>query len=278
MPKATVIVTTFNRLQHLKFTLSGLNRQTEPDFNVIIADDGSTPETKEYLESLKGRTPFEFQHIWHEHTEFRKSVILNKAIAKANSEHDIIIFCDGDCIVRKDYVAQHLESLKPGNYQVGRSVQLSAEYSEKIENFSLELEKLESISIAGYYPIIQENKCLMAAHVNIEKDKIGYLMSAINPNSLQGSNFSTYKRDLVKINGFNEEYIGYGYEDLDIGYRLQNIGIKPINLMQKALNFHFNHPVTIDNQEKYTANHLRAITVLTKGTKDCAIGLKQYIK
>lgn len=278
MPKATVIVTTYNRLQHLKFTLSGLTRQTEPDFDVIIADDGSDPETKDYLGSLVGKTPFEIQHVWHEHSEFRKSVILNKAIAKANNENDVIIFCDGDCIVRKEYVAQHLEALKTGHYQVGRSVQLSEEYSKKIENFSLELEKLESISIAGYYPIIQENKCLMAAHVNIEKEKIGYLMSAINPNSLQGSNFSVYKRDLVKINGFNEEYIGYGFEDLDLGYRLQNIGIKPINLMQKGLNFHFNHPVTVDNQEKYMANHLRAISVLTKGTKDCQKGLKQYTK
>lgn len=277
MAKATVIIPTYNRLQHLKFTISGLTRQLEPDFNVIIADDGSDADTKEYLESIKGKTPFEFLHIWHEHKGYRKSAILNKAIAKASSDHDIIIFCDGDCIVRKDYVSQHLENLKPGSYQVGRSVQLNEDFSEQVEKFTVELEKLETITVAGYYPLVQDNKSLLAARINIDKTNIGHMLSVVNPNSLQGSNFSTYKRDLVKVNGFDEDYDGYGFEDLDLGYRLQNLGVRPINLMQQAINFHFAHTPPEHDQEKNQLNLLRAITTLTKGTVDCEKGLKQYL-
>ena len=105
--KVSVIITTYNAEDWLRKVLLGFSIQTETDFEIVIADDGSTSKTKEVIASLSSRFTYPIIHVWQEDEGFQKSRILNKAILKSNSEY--LLFTDGDCIPRTDFVAVHLK-------------------------------------------------------------------------------------------------------------------------------------------------------------------------
>ena len=106
--KLSLIITTYNSEEWLKKVLLGYAVQTESDFEILIADDGSTSKTKELVASFQGKFKYRLIHVWQEDNGFRKPEILNKAILKSNS--DYLLFTDGDCIPKKDFVATHVAS------------------------------------------------------------------------------------------------------------------------------------------------------------------------
>ena len=110
--KLSVIITTYNSEEWLQKVLVGYSVQTEPNFEVVIADDGSTEKTKAIIESFQSQFKFPIVHVWQEDNGFQKCKILNKAILKTNS--DYLLFSDGDCIPRKYFVAQHLKHQEEG--------------------------------------------------------------------------------------------------------------------------------------------------------------------
>ena len=106
--KISVIITTYNAEKWLQKVLLGYSVQTEDDFEIIIADDGSTSKTKELLDTFTSKFKYPIIHVWHEDDGFQKSTILNKAFLQSNS--DYLLFPDGDCIPRQDFVACPLKS------------------------------------------------------------------------------------------------------------------------------------------------------------------------
>ena len=121
--KLSVLITTFNSEEWLKKVLVGYSLQTAQDFEVVIADDGSTDKTKQVIASFQGKFKFPIVHVWQEDNGFQKCKILNKAILKTNS--DYLLFTDGDCIPRKDFVAQHLKYKEKGYFLLGVYFKLS---------------------------------------------------------------------------------------------------------------------------------------------------------
>lgn len=105
--KVSIIITTYNAEEWLRKVLIGFSVQSESDFEIVIADDGSTPKTKELIDSFSSKFKFPIVHVWQEDEGFQKSKILNRAILKSSS--DYLLFTDGDCIPRKDFVAVHLK-------------------------------------------------------------------------------------------------------------------------------------------------------------------------
>ena len=106
----SVIITTYNSEVWLQKVLEGYCNQTETNFEVVIADDGSTENTKQIVDSFSQKFQFPIQHIWQEDSGFQKTKIINKAILEATSEY--LIFTDGDCIPRNDFVETHLKLKK----------------------------------------------------------------------------------------------------------------------------------------------------------------------
>ncbi len=130
MPKATVIAAFYNNVDYLCLVLAGFERQSEKDFEFIVADDGSKQDIVKALEGLSKEIPFPLIHIWQEDKGFRKNKILNKAIATANSNH--IIFIDADCIPHSRFVEEHILYSEKGSCLTGRRVNLSHKYTQTL--------------------------------------------------------------------------------------------------------------------------------------------------
>src|SRR3990167_2945779 len=100
--KASVILATYNWPEALALVLSGLVTQTEKNFEVVIADDGSEEATKKVITKYQARNIFSIKHLWQENKGFRKCRILNQAIAASRGE--VLVFLDGDCVPHRDYI------------------------------------------------------------------------------------------------------------------------------------------------------------------------------
>jgi glycosyltransferase involved in cell wall biosynthesis len=233
--KASVIMSTYNAEAWLEKVLWGFSVQTEKDFEVIIADDGSGPATKALLDRLAATLPMPIVHVWQEDNGFQKTRILNKAIMAAKS--DYLIFTDGDCIPRADFVATHLANSKAGYF-------LSGGY------FKLPMETSSMIS----YEDIATQRCFDVAWLKqnglgtVKTGKLtarGFkatLLNFITPTkaSWNGHNASAYKADLVAVNGFNTQ-MQYGGEDRELGERLFNKGLKSMQIRYSAVCIHLDH-------------------------------------
>ena len=115
--EVSVIISTYNQPEWLKKVLIGYQQQTFNNFEIIIADDGSTEETKAIIEQLSDNSNFTIKHVWQEDEGFRKTRILNKAIKKSKASY--LIFTDGDCIPRADFVETHLKLKKENSFLSG---------------------------------------------------------------------------------------------------------------------------------------------------------------
>ncbi|WP_298121486.1 glycosyltransferase family 2 protein [Flavobacterium sp.] len=234
--KISVIISTYNSEEWLRKVLLGYTIQTEKDFEIIIADDGSTNKTKELIDSFRNQFINKIKHIWHEDNGFRKCKILNKAIENATS--DYLLFTDGDCIPRKDFVATHLANKKQGCFLSGGYFKLPIETSNAISE-----------------EIITNGDCFKVSWLTKNGLKLNFKVSKLIKNKLfssfmnwvtptkpswNGHNSSGFKSDILAVNGFNE-LLSYGGEDREMGERLFNLGIFSKQIRYSAICLHLYH-------------------------------------
>ncbi|MFH1194890.1 MAG: glycosyltransferase [bacterium] len=239
MPDASLIISFYNRIDFLKLILAGLERQSFENYEILIADDGSNREVIEELKSIARTYPRTIRHIWQEDIGFRKTKILNKAVMESSS--DYLIFIDGDCIPHKEFVLEHFRNKIPNVCFTGRRVNLS----EKITS-NLSIEKIRS----GY---LEKNFLALAIDgffgksTDVEKGvyfKSKFMRSVFNKKKrgILGCNFSLFKEDFFRVNGFDERYIAPSIgEDTDIQYRLELAGTKIKSLNNIAIQYHLFH-------------------------------------
>ena len=239
MPKATVIAAFYNKIDYLRLVLAGFERQSEKDFEFIVADDGSKQEIVKELEGLSKGIPFPLIHIWQEDKGFRKNKILNKAITTANSNY--IIFIDADCIPHSRFVEEHISNSEKGSCLTGRRVNLSHKYTQILSPQKVR----EGFIERNNFALIKDG--LFGESFYVEKGfyfKSRSLRKIFNKKErgLLGCNFSLFKDDMLNINGFDERYeapsIG---EDSDVQFRLELNGIKIVSLNHIAVQYHLYH-------------------------------------
>jgi glycosyltransferase involved in cell wall biosynthesis len=258
--KASVIFSTYNSEAWLEKTIWGFSVQDEKDFEIIIADDGSKPATKELIDSLRGQVSIPIVHVWQEDNGFQKSQILNKAIVASTSEY--LIFTDGDCIPRKDFVSTHLKFREQGYFLSGGYFMLPMETSLAItkENiFKQECFRIDWLLEHG----------LKKSFKNIKLAAAGFTAQFLNwitptKATWNGHNASGWKKDLVEINGFNQE-MQYGGQDRELGERLFNKGLKSKQIRYSAICVHLDHKRGYVNEETWKKNF--AIRANTKKNK-----------
>lgn len=239
MAEATVIAAFYNKIDYLKLVLSGFERQTNKNFEVIIADDGTSEDIVKEIESISENYSFHIKHIWQEDKGFRKNRILNQAILAANT--DYLIFIDADCIPHSHFVEEHIKNSSIQICLTGRRVNLSEKITKQLTEEKVKegfLENLNSILIIDG---------LFGKSFDVEKGfyfKNNFLRNYFNSKmrGVLGCNFSLYKKDMLRINGFDERYeapsIG---EDSDVQFRLELIGIKIKSLNNIAVQYHLYH-------------------------------------
>jgi len=220
MPRISVILSTYNRPDALQMVLRSLAAQTHADFEVVVADDGSTEDTRHMIDQFKGQFTLELKHVWQEDDGFRAAAIRNKAVVA--SEGDYLVFLDGDCIAFPDFLAQHARLMKANKFTSGNRVLLSRSFTEDILNRQLLLYQwtLSQWVVARF----RRNINRVIPFVRLP---LGVLRN-LTPRKWQGvktCNLGVWRKDFLDINGFDENYRGWGYEDSDLVLRLMNKGV-----------------------------------------------------
>ena len=217
----SVIVTTYNRDDALAAVLRSLARQTDPDFEVVVADDGSGPSTAALVESWQARAGHRVVHVWHEDKGFRAAEIRNRAILAARGTY--CVFLDGDCIVRPGFVAAHRRLAERGWFVSGNRVLLSRELTERVLREDLAPERW---SLARW----------LAERWRGGVNRIAALLSLplgalrrLRKMAWEGArscNLAIWRADLDRVDGFDADYSGWGKEDSDIIVRLLHAGVR----------------------------------------------------
>ena len=255
--------------RHLELVCAALERQSERDFEVLFCDDGSGDETKQVISEFKSLTGVPARHVWQDHRGFRKCRILNQAAREAQGQ--VCIFLDGDCVPHRHFVRDHLELQESGRYLAGRRVELGRELSESLTPrmirrgyFDWPHPSLIASCLRGDTEFLNRSLRLPWPGVRsaLGMDRIA---------DLKGCNYSIPREALEAINGFDEEYEGYGREDTDVELRLQNLGLRIRSLKGMALQFHVWHP----RRDFTPGNDKRLEALKLSGRSRCEKGLVQ---
>lgn len=248
--KVSVIISTYNKEEWLKKVLTGFLAQTEKDFEIVIADDGSSPETKAAIDGFQGKFKHPVVHVWQPDNGFQKPKILNRAILKSSA--DYLIFTDGDCIPRQDFIATHIELRKPGFFLSGGYLKLPMVVSEAISPEDIARQNcfhLDWLHAKGLPKSTRNNKL-------VAKGFWASFMNNVTPTraTWNGHNASGWKKDLLDVNGFNQD-MAYGGEDRELGERLFQNGVKSRQIRYSAIVVHLDHERAYSTSEAWKKNN-----------------------
>ncbi len=218
--QVSVIVTTYNREDALLSVLNSLNNHYNDKLEVIIADDGSSKKTQAAINKFQEFSVLDIKHVWQEDKGFRAAKARN--IAVAASKGDYLIFIDGDCVAFPDFIARHIQLAEEGYFVRGNRVMLSEMYTQEFLQSDLQPSKMtmpdllrlwRAKKIKRIVPLIQ----LPLGKLRKLKEKNWY--------GVKTCNLGMWRKDFMSINGFDEQFVGWGHEDADLAIRLINNGV-----------------------------------------------------
>jgi len=218
--RVSVVVTTYNRPDALAMVLSALAGQHLREFEVLIADDGSRPDTAELVAEHARGYPVPLTHVWQHDQGFRAGAARNRASARAQGEY--IVFLDGDCLARPDFLSRHVTLAQPGYFVAGNRILLSQAFTADAQ--------------AGQWPVHTWSRrtwlgARMRGRVNRWLPLWGLPDAAWrrrHPTRWRGArtcNLAVWREDFMRVNGFDERYAGWGHEDADLAIRLIRSGV-----------------------------------------------------
>jgi glycosyltransferase involved in cell wall biosynthesis len=241
MPAASVIVSTYNRPHHLVRCLEGFRHQTVQDFEILVADDGSGPETAAVIQEASRALEVPVRHVWQEDQGFRKCRVLNEALRAAESDYQI--YTDSDCVPAHRFIEMHLRYRQPGRMLVGRSVKWGDRRSQTIDARAIARGDHEKIGLRDVWDNLRGRNRYIWLGIYLPGDWGFRLAQRIKTNrNTRGGNMSAWTADLRRVNGWNEDFESWGLEDVEIGLRLRRAGLEGVAVTNKALNFHLWHP------------------------------------
>ena len=217
----SVIVTTYNRVDALGAVLRGLDHQTDRDFEVIVADDGSGAATREFLARRAARLDRPLKHVWHEDRGFRAAEIRNRGILASSG--DYCVFLDGDCIPRPNFIAAHRRLAEPGWFVTGNRVLLGCDLTERVLAQSLEPERWSLATWLALRARRQINR--LAPLVPMAAGPLRKLRAGAWPGA-RSCNLAVWRSDLDRLDGFDAAFSGWGLEDSDLLIRLLHAGVR----------------------------------------------------
>ena len=231
-----VIVTTYNRPDALAAVLAGYEAQTDPEFELIVADDGSTSETQAVVRQYQRRSRGPVRHVWQEDRGFRAAAIRNRAVATTTA--DYLIFTDGDCIPARQFVQRHKQLAEPGYFLGANRVLLSPEATMRILEGRVPVHEWRWRQWIGSWIRRDVNRLLPLLTL---PDGPYRKWSPGQWKGIKTCNLSLWREDLTQVNGLDESYEGWGLEDSDLIIRLLRSGVKHKTARYAAPVFHLWH-------------------------------------
>jgi len=210
----SVIVTTYNWEAALAQCLNSLLAQHDRNFEILIADDGSSPATRQLIQNYP-QTDIAIHHVYQADEGFRAAAIRNKAVAQ--SQGDYLIFMDGDCIAFPDFIQKHRELAQPSYFVAGNRILLSESFTQEVLTKKLDLTQQPFSYFIKLRLTAKINRLLPLLKLPLVSWRLKY------PKKWQQAmtcNLAVNKQDFIDINGFDEVFAGWGYEDSDLVIRL----------------------------------------------------------
>ena len=217
----SVIVSTYNREDALEVVLRALSRQSDRNFEIVVADDGSGPATARVVRDWAARNPVPIKHVWHDDRGFRLAEIRNRGIRASSGAY--IVFLDGDCIARRDFVAKHRRLAEPRWFVTGTRILLSRELTDRILHEGLEPELWGLARFMAHRLRHHFNR--VAPLLALRLGPMRKLM-AHRWRGARGSNMAFWRADLERVGGFDTSFSGWGREDSDIFIRMIRAGVR----------------------------------------------------
>jgi len=220
-PSIAVVISTYNSPDFLRLVLNAYAHQSDQHFSVYVADDGSSDETRTMVEGMTASFPVPLHHIWHEDCGFRKSRIHNQAFQQV--AEDYILLTDGDCIPLPDLIATHRRYAERKTMLSGSRILLSQAWTKSLKTSP----QFPNMTALAWFKLAFQKKINRLLPLFIPP----YTSSAQQKLSgIHGCHLSLFKDDLIRINGFDESFEGWGREDSDLVARLFHAGVQRKNL------------------------------------------------
>ena len=228
--KITAIIVTYNRPDALEVILNSILMQNQLPYEVIIADDGSGEETAQLISKYEKDFPCRLKHVWQEDKGFRAAKIRNKAIKESTGEY--LFFSDGDLFFHSRFFHDLRRNIRPGLAVIGSRVFLKEEATTEI------LQNQKAKNISCFSAKIEKNR------LNGVRIPAASKLFQTKPFSekLRGGLLCVPKKNVLDINGWNEDFTGWGKEDTEIVARLCFYGTKIKKLKFAAITYHLWHP------------------------------------
>lgn len=240
-PSVTLIISFYNKIHLLERVLESVALQTFRDFEVVIADDGSTQEVVQQINALCSTYVFPIYHVWHEDMGWRKNQILNKAVQASHG--DYLVFIDGDCLLERHFLEEHYSQRKLGEVITGRRVLLPLSITERLISHKIDTDSfgIRLFLSLLYQTLFEHQRTQMEQMIRLPKWMRRWFIKE-RRRYILGCNFSLHKSDLLLVNGFDERfaYPGYG-EDIDLEFRLSRCGIYAMSRKCQLVQFHCFH-------------------------------------
>ena len=256
---ASVIVSTYNAPRSLEAILQRLCAGSRAPEEIIVADDGSTESTAAMIRSFAPPPGTRIRHCWHADEGFRKTRILNESVAHATGGY--LVFLDGDCLPHPRWLEDHLRLAEPGTFVQGRRAFVPERFVDPVLDGLTTIPRLlRRGRLSGIFKAIR----LPVPRIRRDRDLYGLL----------GCNLAMWREDVVRINGFDEAFEGWGIEDSDLCVRLYNLGIERKMVHGRALVYHLDHPeLPRDHVPESLARLQRSID---ENLTCCEIGLDRH--
>ncbi|MBN2782238.1 MAG: glycosyltransferase [Campylobacterales bacterium] len=272
----TVVISIYKDVEALELILESLSTQTYKNFDVLVSEDCQSQEVANFLQNYQ--TDLQIKHISQEDKGWRKNIALNNALRNANGEY--LIFLDGDIVPYSNFVEMHLKHIEPNRFLSGRRTELGPFFSKLIRKKKLSYRTIERLYIP-LLPFLLLDKARHAEEGVFLKPG-SYLERKINKKKkknmmLVGCNFSCFKADLERINGFDEDYDSPSVgEDVDLAWRLNHFGVTSKSIRYMANSMHLYHTRNWGNALK--ENDIKMQTKIKNEEYICLNGLKKFTK
>lgn len=244
----SLIIATYNWPEALRLCLNSILRQTILPSEIIIADDGSDERTAKLIHDFAQKTSIPILHEWHEDKGFRKTIVLNRAILKASTPY--IIQIDGDIVASSHFIEDHIRMAEQGCFIRGTRANLNAKTTISI------LDK-GKLSITNKLQLIMKQPTnTLRLYPRIAQFATRKEMSG---RRVKGCNMSFWKKDLIDINGYDNNLQGWGHEDEELSWRLVNLGRQKKIIKFSAIAYHLHHKQLSRKEEPHHRDFMQKI-------------------
>lgn len=258
-----LIINTFNQPEYLARVLEAVTRQRSLPEEVLVADDGSGEETRQVFQKWRTRQTIRCEHVWQVNEGFRRSRILNQTIAAARS--DYVVFLDGDTVPHPSFVADHRSTAQRGAFVQGHRALVEEKAAKWFGTKDLNAERRRALfsgQLSGFKHAYRWPWPMQSYRDDLR--------------GIRGCNLGIWRDDLLRVNGYNEEFVGWGREDSELAVRLMNNGIRRLDVRGRSLCYHLWHPPA--SRSSLQNNDELLQRAIESKVMRCTKGVDQYLE